>query len=72
MILRLAALSLALAPSAGAFELELPVGCTPGETCFIQNCVDHDPAAAVADPACGPLSYDGHDGTRVDVMVTIR
>lgn len=65
MIFRLALLSLALAPSAGAFELQLPVDCTLGDTCFIQNYFDHDPTAAVADPACGPLSYDGHDGTDI-------
>lgn len=67
MILRLALLSLALAPAAGAFELELPVDCTSGETCFVQNYFDHDPTAAVADPFCGPLTYDGHDGTDIAI-----
>ncbi len=62
-MIRLSLISLALALPAGAFELELPVDCTLGETCFVQNYVDHDPTAAVADPLCGPLSYDGHDGT---------
>lgn len=63
MILRSALLSLALAPAAGAFELGQPVECTLGETCFVQNYFDHDPGPGVADPSCGPLGYDGHDGT---------
>lgn len=63
MIARLAFLTLALAPPAGAFELVQPVDCALGQTCFIQNYFDHDPGPGVADPTCGPLGYDGHDGT---------
>lgn len=55
--------TLALAPPAGAFELVLPVDCALGSTCFVQNYFDHDPGPAFADPFCGPLGYDGHDGT---------
>lgn len=62
-MIRIALIALALAPPAGAFELVLPVDCTIGDTCFVQNYVDHDTGPAVADPYCGPLSYDGHDGT---------
>lgn len=62
-MIRLSLISLALALPAGAFELVQPVECTIGETCFIQNYFDHDPGPAVADPFCGPLGYDGHDGT---------
>lgn len=62
-MIRLSAISLALALPAGAFELVLPVDCTIGTTCFIQNYFDHDGSPAVADPFCGPLAYDGHDGT---------
>ena len=59
---------LLLAPAqAGAFQLEFPVQCTLGETCFIQQYHDHDAGPAAADFTCGPLSYDGHDGTDIAV-----
>lgn len=56
-------LALAPAPVAGAFELALPVDCTLGETCHVQNYVDRDTGSGWQDFACGALSYDGHDGT---------
>lgn len=56
---------MALAPPAGAFELALPVDCRLGETCYIQQYPDHDPGPEAADFTCGPLSYDGHDGTDI-------
>lgn len=56
-------LSLALALPAGAFDLRQPIACTLGEDCYIQQYFDHDPGPGAADFACGPLSYDGHDGT---------
>lgn len=62
-MIRLSLISLALALPAGAFELVQPVDCTIGTTCFVQNYFDHDPGPGVADPFCGPLGYDGHDGT---------
>ncbi|AJE48369.1 M23 family metallopeptidase [Celeribacter indicus] len=43
--------------------LSLPLDCTPGESCYIQNYVDTDPGPGAADFTCGPLSYDGHKGT---------
>lgn len=55
-----------LAPAvAGAFELSFPVGCDLGKTCYIQQFVDHDPGPAAKDYTCGPLSYNGHDGTDI-------
>jgi Peptidase family M23 len=63
MIGRTFALTLALAPAAGAFELALPVDCVLGDTCYIQQFHDHDPGTGAKDFTCGPLSYDGHDGT---------
>ncbi len=55
---------LALAPAqAGAFELALPLDCDWGKTCFVQNYVDHDPGPEARDFTCGPLGYDGHDGS---------
>lgn len=55
--------ALALAQPAGAFELGFPLDCTLGETCYIQQYVDHDPGPAAQDFTCGGLSYEGHDGT---------
>lgn len=54
---------MALALPAGAFDLQQPVACTLGEDCYIQQYFDHDPGPGAADFFCGPLSYDGHDGT---------
>lgn len=56
---------LCLATPAAAFELGWPIDCRLGETCHVQNYVDHDPGPTVQDFACGPLSYDGHDGTDI-------
>ena len=52
-----------LAGSALAFEMGSPVMCDLGKTCFIQQYVDHDDSSGVRDTACGPRSYDGHQGT---------
>lgn len=43
--------------------LSLPIDCVPGETCFIQNYVDHDPGPGFRDFRCHGLGYDGHKGT---------
>ena len=43
--------------------LALPIDCTLGETCYIQNYVDADGGPGAADFTCGGLSYDGHKGT---------
>ncbi|MFN3645473.1 MAG: M23 family metallopeptidase [Gemmobacter sp.] len=61
-VLAAAALAVA-APAQADIALRLPVACTLGETCFIQNHVDTDPGPGHRDFACGHLSYDGHDGT---------
>jgi len=43
--------------------LSLPIDCTLGETCYIQNQVDRDPGSGFRDYTCGALGYDGHKGT---------
>ncbi|RJF76527.1 M23 family metallopeptidase [Rhodopseudomonas palustris] len=43
--------------------LSLPIACTVGTDCFIQNYVDHDSTAGTRDYHCGPRSYDTHNGT---------
>lgn len=44
-------------------SLDLPIRCTPGSTCFIQNYFDHDSSDRYVDYSCGYLSYNGHTGT---------
>ena len=61
-----AALAAHLAAGAAAGQglpLALPIDCTLGRDCYIQQYVDRDPGPGVADFTCGPLSYDGHTGT---------
>lgn len=48
-------------------ELAFPVDCELGETCMIQQFMDHDPSPAAQDFRCGPMSYDGHRGTDIRV-----
>lgn len=56
--------SLVTAPAlAGDISLSLPIDCTIGEDCRIQQYVDRDPGPGFEDFACGGLSYDGHKGT---------
>lgn len=65
MIRPLAALVLAAATPAAAEtpRFALPVACTLGETCHIQQYPDRDPGPGARDHTCGTLSYDGHKGT---------
>jgi len=53
---------------AGDIVLGLPIDCTLGESCYIQQYVDVDPGPTAEDYRCGPLSYEGHKGT--DFAVT--
>ena len=47
--------------------LSFPVACVVGETCVIQNYVDHDSSTDWRDFTCGAMSYDGHDGTDIRI-----
>lgn len=64
-MIRALILSLALASPAGAFQLDWPVACTLGQTCFIQHYFDHDPGPGTRDYTCGTLTYDRHEGTDI-------
>lgn len=66
-MLRQSALIITLATPAvaGDFSLGWPVDCALGESCFIQQYVDHDPTDAATDFHCQSLSYDGHKGTDI-------
>jgi hypothetical protein len=63
MLLSLAANAPTTVRAADPIVLDLPLACTVGETCAIQQYVDHDPSPAARDYQCGTLSYDGHNGT---------
>lgn len=68
------ALSVALVPTAGIAgspEFALPIDCTLGETCFIQQYVDMDPGKQATDYTCGPLTYNNHKGTDIRLK-TVR
>ena len=49
-------------------RLSLPVDCAMGETCVVQQYVDHDETSEFTDYRCGPLSYDGHKGTDIRAL----
>ncbi|HWS74145.1 MAG TPA: M23 family metallopeptidase [Quisquiliibacterium sp.] len=53
----------AAAASDAPLRFGLPIRCTPGEDCFVQNYFDRDPGSGRRDFACGHLSYDAHKGT---------
>lgn len=44
-------------------KLSMPIDCTLGDDCFIQNYVDMDPGEDAKDFNCGPLAYNNHQGT---------
>ena len=56
-------ISFVMSTASYAITFDIPVDCTLGESCFIQNYVDLDTSEKWADYRCGPLSYDGHKGT---------
>jgi hypothetical protein len=60
--------SMLLSAPVSALELGLPAQCTIGKDCFVQQYPDMDAGPPVADPFCGPATYDGHDGTDLRVL----
>lgn len=56
---------IAVASSAQALELEVPIACEVGKECFVQNYVDHGPGIMAVDYNCGTLTYDDHKGTDI-------
>ena len=60
---------LAQAAIAGdAPQLSLPLACTPGKDCFIQQYVDVQPGPGAKDYRCGTATYEGHDGTDFRIL----
>jgi murein DD-endopeptidase MepM/ murein hydrolase activator NlpD len=50
-------------PVLNPLELALPLECRLGETCWVANYVDVDPATTAHDFRCHVRTYEGHDGT---------
>lgn len=48
-------------------RLSLPVACTMGETCFVQQYPDVDAGPDHTDYTCGTATYNGHKGTDIRV-----
>jgi Peptidase family M23 len=65
----LAALA-SISTSARALELDLPLACTIGTDCWVQQYPDHDVGPGSTDYTCGTATYDGHDGTDIRVRDT--
>lgn len=61
-------LAAAAAPAPPAFDL--PIACTPGRDCFVQNYVDHDPGPGRKDYRCLSATYDKHTGTDIRLPTT--
>jgi hypothetical protein len=52
--------------------LNLPVACSMGQDCFVQQYPDRDPGPLEEDYRCGRRTYDGHDGTDIRVASLAR
>jgi len=50
-------------PPRDALALGLPLECRLGETCWVANYVDVDPATTAHDFRCHARTYEGHEGT---------
>ena len=53
------------APAPSPLRLALPIACTLGHDCAIQNYPDDDPGPGLRDYACHGQTYPGHDGTDI-------
>ena len=49
-------------------RLALPIACTPGTDCFLQNHVDRDPGPGAGDFRCGAQTYEAHTGTDIRLV----
>jgi hypothetical protein len=49
-------------------QLTLPIACTLGADCFIQQYTDVDPGPEARDYHCGTATYNGHEGTDFRIM----
>lgn len=68
LILGLNMVSVSGACARQPISLSWPVSCKIGQTCFVQNYVDHDAGNAARDYRCGPQTYHGHEGTDIRLL----
>ncbi|WP_135504417.1 M23 family metallopeptidase [Roseovarius aestuariivivens] len=61
-------LTLAAPALADPPALSLPIDCTLGTTCYIEDYVDLDPGPDQRDYTCGLKSRDGHRGTDIHLL----
>ncbi|HEY9235691.1 MULTISPECIES: M23 family metallopeptidase [Phenylobacterium] len=54
-------------PAAGP-RLSLPIACTVGSTCEVQNYVDLDPGPGVKDYRCSSNTYEAHSGVDIRLL----
>ncbi len=64
----LACLGALAARAEGPPSLSLPIACTLGKDCFIQQYADIDSGPGARDYRCGSATYDGHKGTDFRVL----
>ncbi len=57
----------AMPASAAPPVLQLPIVCTLGRDCFVQQYMDEDPGPKAHDYTCGNESYNDHKGTDIRV-----
>lgn len=67
-----ATLLLGAAPAATPFRIALPLACTLGKDCAVQNYPDDDPGPAARDYQCHGRTYQGHDGTDIRIPSLAR
>jgi murein DD-endopeptidase MepM/ murein hydrolase activator NlpD len=70
ILLPIPVFALATSAMAQEFQLELPIICEFGKTCWVQQYPDHDAGPGIADYTCGGQTYDGHNGTDIRVLDT--
>lgn len=56
------------AAAPGPPRLALPIACTPGRDCALQNHVDRDPGPGARDFRCGGQTYEAHSGTDIRLL----
>lgn len=71
-LLLVAALPLLIGAAGDVPDLILPVACTLGVNCAVQNYVDADPSPAARDFHCGKRTYDKHGGTDIRLQNMVQ
>ena len=71
LALAITALSAAAPAAADPPLLSLPIDCTLGQTCYVEDYVDADPGPGQRDYTCGLKSRDDHRGTDI-VLVSFE